>query len=265
MPFGHEGKGKNKLGVRTLDTEVRQEQFQHLPRSSVTDLIMPHASPMRLPWSRAMVYGPHAKGVANPFQDRDVSVCYDDPRVDQSRRRVANSSPSAAPNSLQSHYAFPIEKTGNVGQIRWVHHRIYRRPITRLKSWVPTKPVKVYNLSVAEDKSFYANGIIVHNCDCCELDGENVPEIGHRVCQRRRGLVPQVLDHLLVRRAYYKRRKRETSGSERSIYDQRQTALKWCLVTSFGYLGYRNARYGRIEAHESTTAYSREMLLRAKE
>jgi len=102
------------------------------------------------------------------------------------------------------------------------------------------------------------------NCLCCQ-DAEVVPEIGHTVCQRRRGLVPQVLDHLLERRAYYKRRKRETTGSERSIYDQRQTALKWCLVTSFGYLGYRNARYGRIEAHESTTAYSREMLLRAKE
>jgi len=36
-------------------------------------------------------------------------------------------------------------------------------------------------------------------------------------------------------------------------------------ANSFGYLGYKNARYGRIEAHESTTAYSREMLLRAKE
>ncbi len=36
-------------------------------------------------------------------------------------------------------------------------------------------------------------------------------------------------------------------------------------ANSFGYLGYRNARYGRIEAHESTTAFSREMLLRAKE
>lgn len=34
---------------------------------------------------------------------------------------------------------------------------------------------------------------------------------------------------------------------------------------SFGYLGYRNARFGRIEAHEATTAFSREMLLRAKD
>ncbi len=102
------------------------------------------------------------------------------------------------------------------------------------------------------------------NCSCCRA-GEVVPEVGHTVCRRRRGLVPTVLDHLLQRRMYYKQRRRETTGAQRALYDQRQTALKWCLVTSFGYLGYRNARYGRIEAHEATTAYAREMLLRAKE
>jgi DNA polymerase-2 len=37
------------------------------------------------------------------------------------------------------------------------------------------------------------------------------------------------------------------------------------LVTSFGYLGYRNARFGRIEAHEAVTAFGREKLLTAKE
>src|SRR5438552_4140495 len=70
---------------------------------------------------------------------------------------------------------------------------------------------------------------------------------------------------LEVRRLYYKQRKQATTGSQRASYDQRQTALKWCLVTSFGYLGYRNARFGRIEAHEAVTAFAREMLLRAKE
>jgi DNA polymerase-2 len=36
-------------------------------------------------------------------------------------------------------------------------------------------------------------------------------------------------------------------------------------VTCFGYLGYKNARFGRIEAHQAVTAYSRECLLQAKE
>ncbi|NOH14106.1 MAG: hypothetical protein HND51_20875 [Chloroflexi bacterium] len=55
-------------------------------------------------------------------------------------------------------------------------------------------------------------------------------------------------------------------------YDERRAgledqsgSLKWLLVVCFGYLGYRNARWGRIEAHEAVTAYSRELLLRAKE
>jgi len=37
------------------------------------------------------------------------------------------------------------------------------------------------------------------------------------------------------------------------------------LHNCFGYLGFRNARFGRIEAHESVTATSRELLLQAKE
>jgi DNA polymerase-2 len=55
------------------------------------------------------------------------------------------------------------------------------------------------------------------------------------------------------------------TDTDTKIYDRKQTALKWMLVTSFGYLGYRNARFGRIEAHEAVTAFGREKLLQAKE
>ena len=50
-----------------------------------------------------------------------------------------------------------------------------------------------------------------------------------------------------------------------ALYQQRQTALKWMLVTCFGYLGYKNSRFGRIEAHEAVTAFGRDKLLTAKE
>ena len=36
-------------------------------------------------------------------------------------------------------------------------------------------------------------------------------------------------------------------------------------MVCFGYTGYRNARYGRIECHESITAFSRDILLTASE
>jgi DNA polymerase elongation subunit (family B) len=48
-------------------------------------------------------------------------------------------------------------------------------------------------------------------------------------------------------------------------YERRQNALKWMLVSCFGYLGYKNARFGRIEAHEAVNAFSRDAILRAKE
>jgi DNA polymerase-2 len=57
----------------------------------------------------------------------------------------------------------------------------------------------------------------------------------------------------------------ENWDPRRAVYKARASAHNWLLVTCFGYLGYRNARFGRIEAHEAVTAYGREALLRAKE
>jgi DNA polymerase-2 len=45
------------------------------------------------------------------------------------------------------------------------------------------------------------------------------------------------------------------------MYDARQTALKWVLVTSFGYLGFNNAKFGRIDAHISVCAFDRQILI----
>jgi DNA polymerase-2 len=105
------------------------------------------------------------------------------------------------------------------------------------------------------------------NCRCCRDEPTaRVPEIGHYTCLHRPGLVPRTLAPLLGKRVRYKQLLvAETQPAARAILDQRQTALKWLLVVSFGYLGYKNARFGRIEAHESVTAHSRDLLLRAKE
>ncbi len=93
-----------------------------------------------------------------------------------------------------------------------------------------------------------------------------VPEIGYPVCQCRKGIVPLTLAPLLEKRLALKKAARALpEGPEREVLRRRQVALKWLLVTCFGYLGYKNARFGRIEAHESTTACGRDTLLRAKE
>ena len=102
------------------------------------------------------------------------------------------------------------------------------------------------------------------NCACC--NNHIVPELHYTICEKRKGIVPSVLKPVLEKRAYYKLKKKNAATQrEYKKYDRMQNALKWMLVTCFGYLGYKNARFGRIEAHESVNAFSREALLQAKE
>lgn len=102
-------------------------------------------------------------------------------------------------------------------------------------------------------------------CTCCP--DNRAPETRHTLCTRRKGLVPRVLEPILSKRQSYKEQLAQLPENLRKDhpFNRRQKALKWLLVVSFGYLGYKNARFGRIEAHECVTAYSREILLAAKE
>ena len=81
------------------------------------------------------------------------------------------------------------------------------------------------------------------------------------------GLIPQTLAPLLEKRFRLKAILLTLSPMDcrYKSYKAYAAAHKWLLVTCFGYLGYKNARFGRIEAHEAVTAYGREVLLRAKE
>ncbi|TGK18858.1 DNA polymerase domain-containing protein [Leptospira stimsonii] len=104
------------------------------------------------------------------------------------------------------------------------------------------------------------------NCVCCENDETRtfIPGTTYHICSKRRGVVSEALEDILSRRKFYKDQI-ESKSARSSVYEARQSALKWMLVTSFGYLGYRNAKFGRLESHESVTAIGREVLLIAKE
>ncbi|RLF80747.1 DNA polymerase I, partial [Thermococci archaeon] len=76
----------------------------------------------------------------------------------------------------------------------------------------------------------------------------------------RKGFLPKVLEPLLNMRIETKRKKKENPE-----YKGLDSVLKWMLVTCFGYTGYRNAKFGRVEVHESINRIGREILLKAKE
>jgi len=102
------------------------------------------------------------------------------------------------------------------------------------------------------------------NCKCCPDSPRRVPELDYNICTHHVGIVSQSLDILLKRRLAYKKLKAEALDKQtRESFNSRQSALKWILVCSFGYLGFKNARFGRIDAHIATCAFSRKILTQA--
>ena len=85
----------------------------------------------------------------------------------------------------------------------------------------------------------------------------SVPGLGLATCLQRHGLLGRVVAPLIRRRQELKAKR---TGPHDDA-DRRQLALKWLLVTCFGYTGYRNARFGRIEAHESICAWARDVMM----
>jgi DNA polymerase I len=117
--------------------------------------------------------------------------------------------------------------------------------------------------------SLYPNVIRTRNlspetvrCGCCETD--DVPELRYSVCDRD-GFLPEVLGPLIDARSEIKGKLPDADGDERERLEAASSAIKWILVSCFGYQGFSNAKFGRIECHEAINAYARKLLLDAKE
>ena len=135
-------------------------------------------------------------------------------------------------------------------------------------------PILGFHENVAElDFPSQFPSIMVHfnvssetvNCRCCP-ESPPIPEVGYRICRKRQGVVGRTVAPLIEKRQRYKERMRQSADAALlETYRRRREAQKWLLVCCFGYLGYKNARLGKIEAHESINAIGREQLLVAKE
>ncbi|MDX1371185.1 MAG: DNA polymerase domain-containing protein, partial [Nitrososphaeraceae archaeon] len=116
--------------------------------------------------------------------------------------------------------------------------------------------------------SLYPNIMLKRNisaetvlCECCFDNPQfKVPDVNYHICNKK-GLIPESLEVVLDKRSRYKNLKNKTSDPAlKNIYDKRQSSLKWILVTSFGYLGFSNAKFGRIDAHIAVCAFARNIL-----
>ena len=100
----------------------------------------------------------------------------------------------------------------------------------------------------------------------CPYDKEfclPVPELSFRICTRKPGIVSESLKLLVNRRMKFKDLIEE--GESAKKYEFVQNTLKGVLVSCFGYLGFKNAKFGRVEAHTAVTAFARDVMLRTQE
>jgi len=115
--------------------------------------------------------------------------------------------------------------------------------------------------------SLYPNVIRNYNvspetvcCDCC--DGGDVPELDYSVCDES-GFLGDVLADLLDDRQRWKGEIAAGNDPDGTL-EAKADAVKWVLVSCFGYQGYKHAKFGRIEVHEAINAFAREIMLQAK-
>lgn len=127
----------------------------------------------------------------------------------------------------------------------------------------------VYEVDFA---SMYPNIMITRNispetvcCSCCE--NSDVPELDFTICQKQEGFIPEVLEPLVSDRSNYKEELAAgIEDPERERYVEGAIdAIKWLLVTCFGYMGHAHASYGAIECHQAINAYARDIMRRSKE
>jgi DNA polymerase elongation subunit (family B) len=96
------------------------------------------------------------------------------------------------------------------------------------------------------------------------------PGSGYAICDDR-GCLVDVLQPIIDARdeikATIRREKDRDDPNEDRLaeLEGRSGALKWILVPCFGYQGFSNANFGRIECHKAINAFAREILLTAKQ
>lgn len=174
--------------------------------------------------------------------------------------------------AMRKNYLVPWQKSALENRKTWYELQLYDKGGLIFQPDT-SKGVVRHNVAQLDFSQMYPTIMNIHNvspetinCPCCAglSDVPRVPETGYHICVKRRGVVSDSLQHILERRRYYKRKLTEDLPEpDRQRYQQRVDSLKWMNVVSFGYLGFRNAKFGKLESHESVTAFGRDKLLTA--
>ncbi len=163
--------------------------------------------------------------------------------------------------------------------------------LTPWKNWSAEKPKKASTLHKADRGGFifspepgihedvyeadfaslFPNIMIEKNispetvcCGCC--NNSRVPELDYGICEEEDGFIGDVLRPLVSDRQKMKDEVGDIEDEDKRRDVQGSIdAIKWLLVSCFGYMGHAHASYGAIRCHQAIQAFDREIMVRTKE
>jgi DNA polymerase elongation subunit (family B) len=140
---------------------------------------------------------------------------------------------------------FHLMKFDRVGysfdSITGLHHDVAEIDFSSLFPWI------IYNYNISPEALFGG-----------KPPYQQVPALPIKISLSRKGVVPTAIKPLLDRRMHYKK-------NPSSVNRARIQGLKWVLVTSYGYLRFREFKLGVATSHMAIGAFAREILMKAKE
>jgi len=122
------------------------------------------------------------------------------------------------------------------------------------------------NVALFDFRSLYPTIIISHNidpstvnCDCCKGKAKKVEDTGNWFCEKKTGLIPDVLKRVIETRIELKKRMKQVDeeSDEYNELDNKQYALKILANSTYGYMGYMSARWYSRDCARSVTALGR--------
>ena len=186
-----------------------------------------------------------------------VETIYEIARISGiSVQEVARSTPGRAVASMEVIEAL---RTGTCIPYRKQKPEMWRNATEFLKAdrggmiFQPTLGVHE-NVASADFESMFPSIMVAKNLSPETMGKEDAPQ----------GVIPRALEPLLKRRLYYKHHC-DSSSEKGIVYKARSDALKWLLVVSFGYTGFKNAPLTSANIFEKINEWGRECLLDAKE
>ncbi|MBN1502455.1 hypothetical protein JW930_02845 [Candidatus Woesearchaeota archaeon] len=124
--------------------------------------------------------------------------------------------------------------------ITGLHHDVAEIDFSSLFPWI------IYNYNISTE-----------NIQGGEPPYQKVPGLPLKISLRRKGIVPIAIKPFLDRRMHYK-------ANPTSLNKAKSVGLKWVLVTSYGYLRFREFKLGIATSHMTIGAFAREIMIKAK-